>query len=212
MSEHSEDGGESTVIPIIILAAGPSSRLGQPKQLLQLQGEPLIHRITRYASESNTGPVVVVLGSQAKKIQQAITDLPVHICVHTDWKKGMGSSIKAGLKFVEKKFPAAAATILSVCDQPFLEAGHFMSLSNAFRKKRSEIIASKYAGTFGVPCLFGKRFFSSLEKLRDDQGAKSVLEVHRNEIAFISFTKGNVDVDTAMDWEKVQTLISSKPY
>lgn len=203
-------GGDSPVVPVIILAAGPSSRLGQPKQLLQVKGETLIHRITRIALQSNTGPVVVVLGAQAEIIQNTIEDLPVYTCVHPDWHKGMGSSIKAGLHFVQKKFPDAPAIILSVCDQPFLEAGHFRKLSNTFRKKGGEIIASKYAKTFGVPCLFGKKFFSSLEKLRDDQGAKSVFEAYRNQTAFISFTKGEVDIDTLTDWKNVQNLMASK--
>ncbi|MCK6616169.1 MAG: nucleotidyltransferase family protein [Cyclobacteriaceae bacterium] len=209
VSKRSKDGGEPPVIPIIILAAGSSSRLGQPKQLLQVQGETLIHRITRSALESKSGPVVVVLGSQAEEVQRAINNLPVHTCIHADWKKGIGSSIKAGLQFAKEKFSNAEAVILSVCDQPLLEAGHFRKLRAAFRKKGSQLIASRYAEAFGVPCLFGKRFFSSLEKLRDDQGAKSVFEAHRNKAAFISFPRGEVDVDTLMDWEKVQTLIAS---
>lgn len=212
VSERRDDRGELPVMPIIILAAGSSSRIGRPKQLLQLQGETLIHRITRHAFETNTGPVVVVLGSQAEVVQKAINNPHVHICVHSEWHKGMGSSIKAGLHFVQKKFPNASAIILSVCDQPFLETGHFRKLSNAFRKKRSEIIASKYAGTFGVPCLFGKKYFSDLKKLHDDQGAKSVIEAHRHEVHFISFPKGEVDIDTVMDYEKAQTRLASKPH
>jgi molybdenum cofactor cytidylyltransferase len=208
VSERSEDGGESPVIPIIILAAGSSSRLGQPKQLLEIEGETLIHRITRQAVESNTGPVVVVLGSQADLVQKNLHDLPVHFCMHADWQNGIGSSIKAGLQVVEKKFPGAAAVILSVCDQPFLEEVHFKKLRNAFRKKEGLVVASRYANTFGVPCLFSKECFPALKNLRDDQGAKPIIEAHQDKASFISFPNGEQDIDTIKDWEALQNIVS----
>ena len=191
-------------IPILILAAGSSSRLGQPKQLLSIQGETLLHRTARHAVESHVGPVVVILGSTAEEIQKTLRTLPVHLLVHPQWNKGMGSTLKAGLQFAMNEFADSPALIISVCDQPYLQARHFRELKSKF-EAGIELVASRYHHAFGVPCLFGKRFYPLLMNLADDEGAKTILKKHLSEAVFISFEQGDADIDTQEDWEAVKT-------
>lgn len=190
-------------IPIILLAAGSSSRLGRPKQLLPFQGETLLHRIARQALESQTGPVIIVLGSESEQIKSAVQDLPVHCLFHHDWNKGIGSSIKAGINYVYENFPFAPAVIISVSDQPFLKASHFEALKNKFLSGGHALVASHYAETHGVPCLFSARFFTALHALTDEQGASQLISHHQNEMASVSFPEGDQDIDTLADWEMV---------
>jgi molybdenum cofactor cytidylyltransferase len=198
--------GQEKAIPIIILAAGSSSRLGQPKQLLLFGNETLLHRSVRKAMESLVGPVICVLGSNAEQVGAAIQDLPTHSFVHHNWQKGMGSSIKAGVQFVMRQFVDAPALIISVCDQAFLETHHFHELKAKFVSGISELVAACYKNGAGVPCLFSKKFFPDLMALGDEEGARSIMTTYTQETAFISFENGGVDIDTLTDWESVKNL------
>ncbi len=193
-------------IPIMVLAAGPSSRLGTPKQLLSFQKETLLHRVASKAVDSRVGPVIIVLGSHAEEISATVSHLPVHILIHPDWERGMGSSIKAGLQFAMNRFAGTPAVIISVCDQFFLEARHLRQLKKKFIANASELVAARYANGVGVPCLFSKKFFPALMELSDDQGAKRIILAHAEESAFISFPQGDVDVDTVADWEAIKKM------
>jgi molybdenum cofactor cytidylyltransferase len=208
MNKHSTSApgaaGPENTIPIIILAAGSSSRLGQSKQLLEMHGKTLLHKIAKEAIRSNTGPVVIVLGSAFEQHQAVLSQLPVQVIYNAAWPAGMGTSIKAGIGYVQQTFPGAAGAILSVCDQPFLNATHFRQLTECFRKTRKHIVACRYAKTFGVPVFFSASFFPLLNKLPDSAGAKKILATHLNETAFISFPEGEYDVDTPDDWSKVK--------
>jgi molybdenum cofactor cytidylyltransferase len=203
LSSASGAAGPENTIPIIILAAGSSSRLGQSKQLLEVNGKTLLHKIAGEAIRSNTGPVVVVLGSAFEQHQAVLSGLPLHVLRNSAWQTGMGSSIKSGIRYVQQTFPEATGVILSVCDQPFLNAGHFQQLTEYFRTSGKKIVACRYATTFGVPVFFSAAFFPLLTELPDGAGAKKIVADHLPEAAFIAFPGGEYDVDTPEDWAKV---------
>src|SRR5258707_4179867 len=96
----SPEEGDSD-IGVIVLAAGASSRMGEPKQLLRYDKETLLGRAVRAALEARLGPVVVVLGSEADAMQEEIAALDVKIFVNQSWQDGMGSSIRCGLQALE---------------------------------------------------------------------------------------------------------------
>ncbi|HKD35269.1 MAG TPA: NTP transferase domain-containing protein, partial [Pirellulales bacterium] len=79
---------------VAILAAGASRRLGQPKQLIELRGEPLLRRQCRMTIEADIGPVAVVLGSHANGCAATIADLPVARHINENWQEGLGASIR----------------------------------------------------------------------------------------------------------------------
>ena len=191
-------------ISIIVLAAGSSSRLGQSKQLILVDGKTLLEKSALAAINSGAQHVVVVLGAQAALHKKAIENLPVEIIINEEWEKGMGNSLKAGLKYLVTKYPETEAVIVMVCDQPFLSSEHLKKLITSFQKNPAGIVASSYNQTKGVPALFSRSMFDQLFKLEDIQGARKVIQFHQGSIQLIEFPKGEIDLDTPEDLSKLK--------
>lgn len=187
-------------IGAIILAAGPSSRLGRSKQLLDVRGEILLVRTIKATLEANITQVAVVLGAAANEHRKWIERLPVDIVLHGEWKRGMGSSLRAGLTHLTGKHKDLDAVIILVCDQPLLSPEHIINLVATFRETGKPIVASRYAGMPGVPVLFGKNHFNTLLKIPDSEGAKKLIMRHPDETAEVDFPGGEVDLDTPEDY------------
>jgi molybdenum cofactor cytidylyltransferase len=188
-------------IGIILLAAGSSSRMGQSKQLLELNGEPLLRNAVNVALASDVKKVVVVLGAFEKEHKKIIQDLPVNIIHNPRWETGMGSSLKAGLNYLIHVDPKLSGTVILVCDQPLLQAGHIKSLIETNQKTKKAIVASRYAQTLGVPAFFEKKYFSELLSLGDPQGAKKVIQQHPEDVSPMDFPEGKIDLDTPEDYQ-----------
>ncbi len=185
---------------IIILAAGSSTRMGTSKQLLLVDGTPLLARSTTIALQSGISNIVVVLGANEIEHRKAIKDLPVDIAVNKDWAQGMGGTLKVGLNHLLQHNPNTNAVIVMVCDQPLLTSEHLKLLKEKFIDSQKLIVASRYANTFGVPALFAKSLFSEIQGLRVEHGAKKIIEAHPDEIEAVDFTEGGIDLDTAEDY------------
>ena len=195
---------QSIPITAMILAAGPSSRMGQSKQLLQVNGEALLRHVTRVACESNATHTLVVLGQNERIHGRIIRDLPAHHCIHAAWERGMGSSLKAGMEFVGRYLPTAQAVIVMVSDQPLITTNHVNRLIETYRTTGAPIVASTYAGVVGVPALFDAIHFKSLLAVDDAQGAKPVIEQNKSTASVVEFPGGNVDIDTPEDYQQYQ--------
>lgn len=189
-------------IGIILLAAGSSTRMGRSKQLLEIDGQPLLRRAVKVALDANVSNVVVVLGSNFEAHQKVITDLPVKIFHNQNWENGIGSSIKAGLAFLLNEYPETEAVVISVCDQPMLSSEHIVKLVNGFQTSASHIIATAYAGTEGVPAIFDKSIFPSLLNLPEDQGAKIIIQKYKDSLQSVTYPDGAIDLDTPHDYKK----------
>lgn len=198
MGEGTDDPIKNTE-SVIILAAGSSSRLGRSKQLVKVNGMPLLLKATMAALEALYSHVVVVLGANAEEHKKIITHLPVEIIIHTQWKKGMGSSLKTGLQHILKLKPKSSAIVVLVCDQPLLTSSHLTVLRGAYRKTGKPIVASLYNDTLGVPALFDQSLFPELLEIKDGQGAKIVIENHLDSVESIPWTGGGLDIDTPED-------------
>lgn len=188
---------------ILILAAGSSSRMGQSKQLLLVDNKPLLRKTAEVAIASKLGTTLIMLGSQAEEHKKVVLSLPVEIIIHTDWQKGMGSTLKAGVKYILEKFPQTKGVLVLVCDQPYLTPDHLISLSQKYFSTRKPIIASLYANTLGVPCLFAADFLTHLLNLNDDEGAKKLIQLFSNKVESVDFVKGEIDLDTPGDFTKL---------
>lgn len=187
-------------IPILLLAAGASSRMGQSKQLLPIKGKPLLQHMVEIASESKAGKVIVVLGANEKKHKETIQGYSIDVLNNHQWQKGMGSSIKLGLKFINERFPESEGVIISVCDQPHLSTAHFVRLCKTFSETEKSIVASSYKDTLGVPILFSRKRFSDLLSIEDTEGAKKIIQIHKNDVTSIPFPLGEIDLDTMEDY------------
>jgi molybdenum cofactor cytidylyltransferase len=192
---------------VIILAAGSSSRLGQPKQLVNVDGVPLLRKSVLAALNAKYSTVLVVLGSNAEEHKKTIAHLPIEIVIHIEWEKGMGSSLKAGINQLLKISPKTTAIVVMVCDQPLLTSAHLAVLRETYQKSMKPIIASQYNEIIGVPALFDHSLFSELQKIKDIQGAKAVIESNLNLTATISWEEGRLDIDTPEDLK----LLNSQP-
>ncbi|MGN6248663.1 MAG: nucleotidyltransferase family protein [Ginsengibacter sp.] len=186
---------------IIILAAGASSRMQQPKQLLPFGNEFLLTHTIKEAQKS-TLPVIVVLGANANEIEQKIKNLEVEIVTNNNWEKGLSSSIKAGLQKAIDNFAEMNNCILAVCDQPYISSLLFLELLDEKDRSGKNIVASAYADTLGTPSLFDKKYFPELLQMEGDHGAKTLLKKYASDVASVKFEKGRFDVDTQNDYEE----------
>lgn len=187
-------------VAAIILAAGESRRLGQPKQLLAWEGETLLNRAIRMATEAGAGPVLAVLGARFASVSASVQSRTV-IKVHNDrWRQGIGASIEAGMRALAVCAPESAGVLLMNCDQPLLSADHLRLLMHTFESHGPRAIAaSAYGGVRGVPAVFPRETFEELRSLHGDKGARAIIERGLWPVASVEFEGGEVDIDVPED-------------
>lgn len=182
----------------IVLAGGASSRLGQPKQLVTVDGESLLRRTVRLALESDCSPVVAVLGFRSAEMERELAGLAALITIHEHWAEGMGTSLSHGMKSLLSEQPAPGHVLVLVCDQPLLDRSHLLSLLEK-QRSGSPATASFYNGSPGVPAVFAARYFPELLRLGGDQGARRFLRDIGKEVTLVDFPGGAFDVDFPED-------------
>ncbi len=187
-------------MPAIILAAGASRRLGQPKQLVPMDGETLLARTIRITIQAGAGPVLVVLGAHQQLIQPEVAQQDVTTVVNADWEKGIATSIHAGMRALAQVLPEAKAAMLLVCDQPKLNTAHLEALAATWvGAAESSIVASRYGGIAGIPVIFPASQFGSLMSLSGDTGARFLLRSPSIPLLTVDWGEGVVDIDTPED-------------
>jgi len=191
---------------LVMLAAGSSNRMGQPKQLLAYRGKALIEYILQIALSSICKQIAVVLGANADQILPYVQQQDVLIVQNKDWKEGMASSIRCGLSALTNQFPSLAGAIFMVCDQPFVSVSLINDLVDKKKSTGKSIIACTYKETMGTPALFSSMHFPELMQLQGQDGAKKILWQHAGELETISFPMGYIDIDTMQDYQNLGSL------
>jgi molybdenum cofactor cytidylyltransferase len=187
----------------IILAAGGSSRFGQPKQLLAFRGFSLVRRAVDAAAEAGCRRIAVVAGDERDLIETELRETPAFVIHNPKWERGLGTSIQAGLQHLRSALPQMEAVVLLTCDQPFVEARTISALMTMRADSDKPIVASRYANALGVPALFDRSCFEALLALPDDSGAKALIEARGSAVAEIAFEQGAIDIDTPADFERL---------
>jgi molybdenum cofactor cytidylyltransferase len=187
----------------VILAAGGSSRFGQPKQLLTFQGESLVRRAVRAATEACDAGVAVVAGDTRALIEAELRESGAEVVENPEWRQGLGTSIRCGLRHLLVLVPELEAVVLIACDQPYVEAETVAALVKKRASTGQAIVASSYANTLGIPALFDRSCFEALLALPDDSGAKALIESRPDDVAHIDFERGAIDIDTPADFERL---------
>lgn len=194
-----------SMITIIILAAGASRRMGFPKQLLQLDGKPLVWRVANEACHSAADQVLVVTGAYANEVENALCGLPIKTVYNARWDEGQAESVKAGVAAVKKD---SSAVIFLPADQPFVTAELLNSLIQVYKTGPASIVAPVFHNCRGTPVLFDLKWRKELLSLAGDCGARKLLNDFPFEVDYIAVDEECLllDADTPEEYEVLKKL------
>ncbi len=187
----------------IVLAAGASARMGQPKQLLRVQGKTLLRRAAETAAEVGCEPIVVVLREMSAELLAELRGLAVHPIENPEADKGIGTSIRAGVGSLLKISPNLQSLVILLCDQPRVNADTLHRLIDSHRANGKPVSACAFTGTIGPPVLVESSLLSKLQSLRDDQGAKALWLAQPEIIHRFACEEAAIDVDTPEDYQRL---------
>jgi CTP:molybdopterin cytidylyltransferase MocA len=188
-------------IGALILAAGGSKRFGSPKQLVMRDGETLVRRAAKAASAAGARPVMVVLGADAVSVSPELAKLRhVRTVINEHWATGLASSLATGLRSL-MEIAGCDGVLVMLADQPMVDASALKKLMAAFDRDH-RVVAAAYAGTIGVPAIFGCEHVRELMRLTGDKGAGQWLRSHPDEVTAVSLPEAQVDIDTVTDAER----------
>lgn len=189
---------------LIVLAAGKSTRMrGRNKLLAKVDGKTMIRKVVETALNSKVDEVIVVLGWQAKKVRDALGDLPCRLVVNKDYEGGQSSSVKAGLREVSD---ATRAILVLPGDIAKIDSRSINLVLEEYDQGKAPIIVAGHEGRSGHPILLDKAVFKEIEQI-DEQtfGLKAVVKKHEGEMRLVETGSGNVltDVDTPEDLKQL---------
>ncbi|HET6555594.1 MAG TPA: nucleotidyltransferase family protein [Dyella sp.] len=183
----------------MLLAAGEASRFGAAKQCLPIAGVPMVRRVAEIVTAAGAWPVVVVTGEHAADVIHGLSDLDVHIRHNDEWAQGMGRSLAVGTTALAGLAPDAAIMVL-LADQPAVRIEDLHRLLEAHAQTPERIVASRYEGHQGPPCVFPREFAAELQALSGRQGALPLLERHADRVMAIDMPRAAIDIDTPADF------------
>ncbi|HET7757111.1 MAG TPA: nucleotidyltransferase family protein [Steroidobacteraceae bacterium] len=180
----------------IVLAAGASTRFGSPKQLVRIQGRPLLHTVVTRAAEVTGNALLVVLGAGAAELAPLLKHAAGSVVINHQWREGLASSIRAGVA----RLPAACTgALLMLADQATVSAEDLKRLAGSWRRQRQCIVAARYAGTTGAPAIFPRSYFAELAALRGDAGAQTLIRRSADRVVRVSIPSAAFNLDTPED-------------
>jgi molybdenum cofactor cytidylyltransferase len=192
------------MVSAVILAAGASTRMGTPKLLLPLGGEPLVRRTARQVCDAGFDDVLVVVGSEHEKIVAALDGLTVRHAINAEYETGMGSSFRTAIEHL----PDTEAVMFALADQPFVTTNEYRTVLDTYRRQAPAIISVRYGDVMAPPHLFQKEFFPELAQLQ--HGARSLLQKYQERTTVLHFAADLLlDVDTPEDYELARSRLSS---
>jgi molybdenum cofactor cytidylyltransferase len=181
---------------VLVLAAGASTRLGQPKQSVKLGGRPVLHGVVSAAVSLAGHAVTVVLGAHAAELSRLLAHSPASVIVNRHWEEGLASSIRHGIGSLPS---AADAVLILLGDQVAVTADDLKRLAAAWKEQDGVIAAATYDQHVGVPAIFPRSFFGELSDLRGDQGARRVIERNNFRLVRVPMPNAVIDLDTPED-------------
>jgi molybdenum cofactor cytidylyltransferase len=181
---------------VLVLAAGASRRLGQPKQMVLLGGQPALHLTVSNAVAVAGHAVTVVIGAHARTLTHLLAHSPASVIVNRHWQEGLGASIRFGMSALP---PACSAVMILLGDQVAVTAADLQRLNNAWKEQEETIAAATYQGHVGVPAIFPRLCFTELSELKGDRGARAILERYHYRLVRVPMPNAAVDLDTPED-------------
>lgn len=189
-------------IAVIILAAGASSRMGTPKQLLKWKNTTLLGHALKTAKGLNQSKIVVILGANFELIKAKVNLDKCEILKNKNWEEGLGKSIVTGVSHILRNDINIDGVLVMLADQPLVDGSYLNTMIIEYREGPFQIIATSYKnGKQGVPVLFDKAYFEELSQLNDDKGAKEILRKYAENVTIIDAPHDVSDIDTLKDYE-----------
>jgi molybdenum cofactor cytidylyltransferase len=189
-------GTDSSHIHVVVLAAGASSRFGSTKQLVRVNGRPLMLTAVSRAVELAGHSVTVVLGAHAGELAPLLRHSPAAVAINRDWTEGIASSIREG---VAHAAATADGVLIALADQAAVTTEDLRRLSGLWRRDPTSIAAAQYAGAVGVPAIFPRWCFRELLELRGDRGAQMLLQRHVDKLMRLPMPSAELDIDRPED-------------
>lgn len=197
-------------VPIsMILAAGASSRMGRPKALLNWGSSTIVETLVEAHHKGGLHGVVLIAGAHFDEIELQLKRLEAQVCYNPEWSRGMGSSLAAGIRFIESEFPKAPSVLISLCDQPLFGVSEIRRLQEEYLAFPDQITASAYEAGPGVPAIFPREYWKSLKSCPLDSGAKAYLRQHTNSVRVLDIGEATMDVDTPEAYKKAHAVYLS---
>ncbi|MBT8282187.1 MAG: nucleotidyltransferase family protein [Muriicola sp.] len=193
-------------IATIILAAGSSSRMGKPKQLLPWGNTTLLGHSIQQAKNSSADEVLVVLGAQADLIKKKVDPFNPEVIINKDWQKGLGGSIGTGVSHLLSQEQQPDAILIMLADQPLITSAYLDEIITHYHKGSGDIICTEYGSKSGVPAIFDKKYFSDLQNLEGDNGAGKLIAKHHKTSLSLNAGYKVKDLDTPEDYISLKTI------
>ena len=192
------------MVSAVVLAAGASSRMGVPKLLLPVGGEPLVRRTVREVCDAGFDDVLVVVGNEWEKTVAALDGLPIRHALNTGFATGMGSSFRTAVAHL----PDSDAAMFALADHPFVTAKEYRRVLETWRQQSPGIVSVRYGDVVAPPHLWTREFFPELAQL--EHGARSVLQRHQDRAVVLQFPADLLmDLDTPADYELVKARVDA---
>lgn len=181
---------------LILLAAGSSSRLGRPKQLVSIDGQPLVRRQTQLLEQLAAACTIVVTGAVEAEVQQALDGIPVQLVHNPNWEKGMGNSLACGIRQLPER---VRGVLVLLCDQWQVDSQDLKSLIDVWSGQPMCAVSAEWNNIIGPPVIFPRSVFDRLSRLKGEQGARQVLRRGKTEVIRVKMEHASQDLDVPAD-------------
>lgn len=193
---------EAPTLYAIVLAAGASRRFGSPKQLVRVDGRPLMHTVVSRAVEVTGHATLVILGANAAELAPLLRHTAATVVINREWREGLASSIRAGIAHLPG---CCTGAMFVLADQPAVTAEDLRRLAGAWRRQPHYIVAAQYGTTVGAPAIIPRIYFSDLGQLRGDRGASALFHRNPDRVVHVRMDSAALDIDTPEDLLRLKT-------
>ncbi len=189
-------------VSVVILAAGVSRRMGEPKMLLPYGKSTIIETVVETALLSKADHVVVVTGGHGSEIRNKLNRFAVDVIVNSDYLSGMLSSVQAGIRSLPSDTKAA---MIMLGDQPMVKTEVIDQLIEAYNNHAERIVIPVYKGKRGHPLLVDMSFRQDIEKLDPEKGLRQLIMENPDEVLEMDVDTPSIlkDIDTKTDYMNI---------